>query len=242
MRSSSGSRHIFTRSTAPAIDWLNANTTDRFAFVGVEIEVLRIGDSPPAPRFSLVAKPNDWSRSVGALSRAATSGELAERHKVRIGYWTSFAEFVKDRGARFRVRRGNKDMWHQFPIGRGGVGISATISTDKRRVGVELYFHRDDAKIGIRTLQIDRQTIEAEFGEPLDWQELPGKRASRIVVYRYDVDPSDVTTYPDLHAWMLDRMTRMRSVFADRVKRLDLSVEEAEMAEVDADDPGSTDP
>ncbi|WP_108662956.1 DUF4268 domain-containing protein [Acuticoccus kandeliae] len=208
-----------------AIDWLNANTNDRFNFVGIEIEVLRIGDSPPAPRFSLVAKPNDWTRSVGALSRAATAGELAERHKVRIGYWTSFADYVKDAGGRFRVRPNTKTMWHTFAIGRSGVVISATVSTDKRRIGVELYLRNDANKTGIRALEAERTAIEAEFGEPLEWQELPGKRASRVVVYRHDVDPSNVATYPDLHAWMLDRITRMRRVFGERVKRLDLSVE-----------------
>jgi hypothetical protein len=50
-----------------AIDWLNANTNDRFDFFGVE--VLRIGSSSPAPRFNIVAKPNDWSRGVRATAR-----------------------------------------------------------------------------------------------------------------------------------------------------------------------------
>src|SRR3954452_4044087 len=47
-----------------AIDWLNSNTSDRFDFFGLEIEVLQIeGCMPAAPRFNVVAKPNDWSRA-----------------------------------------------------------------------------------------------------------------------------------------------------------------------------------
>ena len=42
-----------------AVDWLNTNTNDRFDFFGIEMEVLQIGDSEPAPRFNVIAKPND---------------------------------------------------------------------------------------------------------------------------------------------------------------------------------------
>lgn len=206
-----------------AIDWLNANTNERFDFFGVEIEILRIGTSAPAPRFSIVAKPNNWSRSVSAVSRQANSGELAERHKNRIAYWASFAEFLKLKGSPFTLRRTVKDHWCSFGIGRSGVVISCTINTNKVRMGVELYIERDDRKTGIAQLLADRVAIEAEFGEPLDWQELAGKRASRIAVYRSGVDPTNAANYPMMHEWMLDRMLKFKRVFGPRVKTLDLS-------------------
>lgn len=37
----------------------------------------------------------------------------------------------------------------------------------------------------------ERDIIEAEFGESLDWQELPTQRASRIAIFLGNVDPSD---------------------------------------------------
>src|SRR3954462_445915 len=67
----------FAEEHRAAIDWLNNNTSDRFDFFGVEIEVLRIGGSEPAPRFNIVAKPNDWSRGVRSVARHAGDGELA---------------------------------------------------------------------------------------------------------------------------------------------------------------------
>src|SRR4051794_34479192 len=73
-----------------AIDWLNANTSDRFDFFGLEIEVLRIGASEPAPRFNVVAKPNGWSRAVRSAARQAEDGALADRHRIRLAYWASF--------------------------------------------------------------------------------------------------------------------------------------------------------
>ena len=134
------------------------------------------------------------------------------------------------------IRRPNKDHWFEFPIGRAGVVITATISATRfHRIGVELYLHRDAMKMGIGQLAADKAAIESEFGEPLDWQELPNKKASRIAVFRYDVDPSDPASYENLHAWMLDRMKRFRKVFAMRVKALTLDTTEGGAGE-DAED------
>lgn len=206
-----------------AIDWLNANTIDDFGFFAVEIEALQIGDSDPAPFFNVVAKPNAWARSVGAATRQPSSGELADRHHVRIAYWASFAEYLRERKAAFSIRRSVKDHWIYFSIGRGGVSISTTIYTKKKRIGVELYFHNDPLKAGIRQLAADKAAIEAEFGERLEWQELPTKKASRIAIFREGFDPADVATFPEQHAWMLSRMETFRRVFGPRVKVLDLS-------------------
>ena len=211
----------FKDSHRAAIDWLNASTSEEYSFFAVEIEALRIGNSDPAPFFNVVAKPNSWTRSVRVTANVETA-EDKERHRVRLAYWASFSEYLRTHDASFAIRRDNRDHWFEFPIGRGGVVISATISTQKRRVGVELYFHNDRYKSGIRTLLDQRSAIEGSFGERLDWQELPNKKASRIALFRGEVDPSDPQQYPDLHAWMLAKMQRFRKVFADRVKNLDL--------------------
>jgi len=220
-----------------AIDWLNANTLEGVDFFAVEIEALKIGDSDPAPFFNVVAKPNNWSKAVGAVSRQSTTGELAARHRASLAYWASFAEYLRKHDASFVIRRPNKDHWFEFPIGRAGVVISATISASKfHRIGVELYLHRDPMKTGFRQLIEEKDAIEGEFGEPLEWQELPTKKASRVAVFKQGVDPSDPTSYEELHAWMLDRMRRFRRVFATRVKDLNLGVG------TDPDDPEDAQP
>lgn len=206
-----------------AIDWLNASTVSDFDFFAVEIEALKIGDSDPAPFFNVVAKPNAWARSVGAATRQSASGELAERHHVRLAYWASFAEYLRERKSTFVIRRPIKDHWTYFSIGRGGVSISPTILTKRKRIGVELYFHNDPLKIGFNQLLAQRAQIESEFGEQLEWQELPTKKASRIAIFRDGSDPADTASFPEQHAWMLSHMEAFRRVFAARVKALDFT-------------------
>lgn len=54
----------FTDEHRAALDWLNEITNIEFRFFGLEIELWKIGDSSPAPKFNIVCKPNDWSRSI----------------------------------------------------------------------------------------------------------------------------------------------------------------------------------
>jgi hypothetical protein len=203
-----------------AVDWLNTNTADEYSFFAIEIELWRIDNSPPAPRFNVIASPNDWTKSARSAARQVGEVALAERHHVRLAYWASFADYLKEKGSSFKIRRPNKDHWFSFGIGRAGFVISATISTDKQRVGVELYAYNDADKAAFHALLADKEAIEREFGEPLEWQELPGRKASRIVLYRHGVNPADEAQRQDLHAWMLAKMDQFRKVFGGRVKAL----------------------
>ncbi len=47
-----------------AIRWLNEHTENGFAFFAVTIQLLRVGDSLPAPRFETVERPNEWTRAT----------------------------------------------------------------------------------------------------------------------------------------------------------------------------------
>lgn len=203
-----------------AIDWLNNNTTEDFSFFAIEVELWRIGNSPPAPRFNVIASPNDWTRATRSAARQVGQVELASSHRIRLAYWASFGEFLKDKNSIFRIKRASKDHWFWFAIGRAGFGINATISIDHERIGVELYARDDPDKKAFRAFYAEKDAIEKQFGEPLEWQELPGKKASRIALYKSDVNPGDEKQYPALHEWMLDRMNRFRAAFATRIKEL----------------------
>jgi hypothetical protein len=139
-----------------------------------------------------------------------------------MAYWAAFAEFLKARGSTFKIRRLNKDDGFAFGIGRSGFVIMARVSTVKHRLGVEIYMPNDSTKVAFRSLSSHKQAIETEFGEALEWQELPGKKASRIAIFRHGVDPADETQREEQQAWMLAKMERFRKVFAERIKTLSL--------------------
>jgi Domain of unknown function (DUF4268) len=107
----------------------------------------------------------------------------------------------------------------QTPFDIGEEGGSVHRSVDHKG-GNELFGPNDISKTAFRALYAQKEKIEKEFGEPLVWQELPGKKAIRIGVFKHGVDPSDKKQSPELHAWMLAKMDRIKKVFAGRVKTL----------------------
>lgn len=56
-----------------ALDWLNTHTDEDTRFFGVEVRVVRIGDSEPAPMLRVVAQPNDWGKQVKRAASSATA-------------------------------------------------------------------------------------------------------------------------------------------------------------------------
>ena len=54
----------FTDEHRAALDYQNSITNDGYNYFGIEVELLKIGESPLAPNFKIVCKPNDWSKSI----------------------------------------------------------------------------------------------------------------------------------------------------------------------------------
>lgn len=70
-----------------AIRWLNEHTVEPFAFFAVRVRVVRIGDSPFAPLFEVIERPNDWDRQI-ARERRSTEAGLTELGQHRLAFWT----------------------------------------------------------------------------------------------------------------------------------------------------------
>jgi hypothetical protein len=61
----------FTDEHVAALEWLNSNTNADVGFFAVSLEVLRIGDSPWAPHFTVVTRPNALIKSARPRTAAA---------------------------------------------------------------------------------------------------------------------------------------------------------------------------
>lgn len=71
-----------------AVQWLNENTREGFSFFAVRLRVVRIGDSPFAPIFEVVEKPNDWVRQVKTQKTAETNAY----YDIKQSFWTQMID------------------------------------------------------------------------------------------------------------------------------------------------------
>lgn len=78
----------FDEAHLSAMRWLNENTAGDFAFFAIRLRVVRIGESPFAPVFEIVEKPNTWERKLG---RTVNEAE-AERTRLREEFWNRYLQ------------------------------------------------------------------------------------------------------------------------------------------------------
>lgn len=208
-----------------AIDWLNRNTTDGFDFFGVEIEVLRIGDSDPAPRFNLVAMPNDWARQARQAVRRASTEAISETEALYQEYWLALKDVHSALDEKYRFPKAWPRQWLPFRIGRSGFQISAAASRNEKAIRVELYMRQKGLQPNqaFNALLAQRERIEAEYGRPLDWQPLEDRIAARIATHLINADIADKGDWSRQHTWIIDQIKRFRNLFTDRIKQLELS-------------------
>ena len=85
----------FTDEHRATLDWLNEITDEKFNFFGVEVQLFQIDESPAAPHFSVISKPNDWSKTV---SKEAKRIELTPTKQLQLSFWTKLREYGAQRG------------------------------------------------------------------------------------------------------------------------------------------------
>ena len=160
----------FTDEHRAALDWLNEITSNEFRFFGLEIELWRIGSSPPAPKFNIVSKPNDWTKpSGGAQGRF----HLTPTKQLQLEYWEAVHEVMDKRGGSVRPAKPAAQHWQNFSIGRGGFHLSTFANTKAKRIGIRLILSGDNAKAHYGLLSQGKGAIEQEANEKFEWLELP---------------------------------------------------------------------
>lgn len=212
----------FTEEHRSTLDWLNKITNESFRFFGLEVELWRIGESAVAPKFNMVSKPNDWSRSVAQAARAIDESELSDIRLKQRAYWTDFHQVLN--GMKGPVSGGRKPQpqsWMGYSIGRTNFSIEAVMLRQKRQIRAGLYIAGDQAKSLFYLLLEQKEEIEREIGSVLQWEELTSARDSRIAVYLSEVDPDNEGDWRRQHDWLASKVNDFHRVFRERVRLLD---------------------
>lgn len=202
----------FSEEHRAAIDWLNRIANRSAQFFGIEVELWKIGDSAAAPRFNVVSKPNEWEATVGDAKDAIGAEEGNRSQKLRIRYWTAFREYLRECHSALRPQKPSRDHWYSFGIGTIRAHTAALLITRDNNIAVELTMNAEDAKDVFHELYEQKDAIEKSVGEPLDWREMPDKKASRIVIFK-PADGYKEETWPEQFAWLREKLETFDKVF-----------------------------
>lgn len=199
------------------IDWLNEMSGADYAFYAVQVEAVRIADSPYAPLFTVLAGPDEQTREIGEQKK-----EYAERHIERLKFWEGLLERSRGRTKLAENRSPSRDHWLSVAVGKSGLNYNYLILKD--RIAVDLYIDfgdYDKNKAAFDQLFAQKDEIEREFGEPLDWRRLDDKRTSRIVKVYRDMGGLDTPDkWPQFQDMLIDAMIRFDKTFRKRLRNL----------------------
>lgn len=207
----------FTEQHRAALDWLNEITSEHFEFYGVEIELWKIGESDAAPKFNLVARPNDWSREVRSK---AVDSDVSPLKQLQQQYWGGLRERLVELKGPVKSQMPLPQHWTNFSIGRTGVWLQATVTSRGKWISASLEVQGPPGKGWYFALLNQRDAIEAEIGQPLEWEELPNRKVSRAALYRRNCDFQNEAEWAAQHAWLADALNRLHKVFRNRVRAL----------------------
>lgn len=201
-----------------AINWLNEYTPEDISFYLVKIEAVRIGESEPAPMFSIIAEPTEIAKSVGQEKK-----EYAERHYLRKEFWTQLIEKLKRRTKLHANLSPVIYHWIGTGAGRSGIGYNYVVTNDY--VSSEVYLDRGKDyptlnKERFDALYENKEAIEKAFGSQLSWERLDKKRASRIIIRFKDFGLKNKETWNEAQEKMIDSMIRMEKAFKPYIEKL----------------------
>ncbi len=209
----------FTEEHRAAIDWLNLHTDEDFQFFGVEVEVFRIGDSPPAPRFDIVAKPNDWAKVTRQAQRSSTGH--SDLQKLYLEFWDIFGDHSEEDG-RFKRPKPQPDKWLGWGSGGKETSLCTQICFKESWILLDVYIGGRNCEAHFHLLKAQKEQIEAELGYPLVWDDRPGMKSCSIFIKK-EVETNDRSRWEEYSHWLLNRLAEFGDVFRPRIKQLEAS-------------------
>lgn len=200
-----------------AVDWLNEHTDSEINIFTIQMEVWKISDSPYAPRFHIIAKPNDWAKAV---KKSTTQTKFSDTKLLQLEFWTKFIEFVRDNNGKIKLRKAYPQHWYDISFGFSNAYITLSVNSQSEQMTCEIYI--PDSKKLFLFLHEQKEDIEKDLSEKLIWDELPDKKASRIKLI-VNGDLFNHANWKQYHMWMLDKATNFRNVFEKYMKNLQLN-------------------
>ncbi len=205
----------FTDEHRAAVDMLNRISSTEFRFFAIEIELWRIGNSNPAPRFNIVGEPNDWTKG-DAQQRV----ELTPAKRFQLEFWHGLIDYVNMQGANVRLQKPRAQHWMNLSIGRTGFNLAVIVLTTDNELRVEFVItHKEFSKRYFALLEVNKAAIDSEIGDRTTWENRDVNITCKIFVKK-STDLNDDADRDNQYAWIVEHLNIFKNVFERRIREL----------------------
>ena len=192
-----------------ALDWLNGKTDPDVRFFGLEIELWQIGECGPAPKFNVVSKPNDWSKS-GKTDPPAGNPD----HQ---GFWEKLNDAAKGAGLT-QPKPSKRTFAYYGSINAGGFQLRASFSTQKKQLQVALVVNKTYGLAFNQAWQNLSPSQKRDIGD-IKWEHRHGS-SSILSREKTGVDPMNRDEWTSHVDWFIEALTSIKSALWDEIAGL----------------------
>ncbi len=215
----------FTAEHRATIDWLNSLAPDKVWFYGVEVRAIRIGNSPPAPDFRVMAAPKEWYVDQ-RLTMDAALKEIYQRDAER------YREFFQPLTNRWQevnftlTNNADSENHPEFPSGFSNISYCVGFDENGGEQGAACVYlwltgGRDFTNRVFNELKADHEIIaEVLYPAELDWQNHRGYTFASVSLYMDGWIDDPPEKLEEIRAWMLEYLPKFRDVFNPRLERI----------------------
>lgn len=196
-----------------ALEWLNKISPQEMTFYGIELEVYQIDESLPAPNFRIVAGPT---------KRKILPGDVSPRNKRYQEFFERFRMSILQVEPNFTRAKAPAQSWWSLGIGRSGFSSGACFTIDSK-LRVELYIDtgkKENNDLAFEDLKELSVSIHEKFGQELNWDSLPDRRACRIYVERDGTIDDDDQNLTEIIEWATPMVIKFKEVFGPLIKNI----------------------
>lgn len=190
-----------------AIDWLNEHTDEDINFFLIRMELWKIGDSPYAPKFLLVSQPNDWAKTI---KKSVNTISLTDTKVLQLEFWNKFKEYAQNKITKLKLRKTYPQHWYDISLGMSEAHLSLSALPTDKIIRCEVWI--GDNKDLFRQFQNNKDSIEQDLGEKLNWMDLPNKKARRILITK-EADINDTSKWENYFEWLLSQAEKFYKIF-----------------------------
>ena len=194
-----------------AIEWLNDHTDQDISFFLIRIELWKIDDSKPAPKFEIVVSPNEWAK---AIKSNPAKKELTNTKLQQLDFWDKLKKYIQRENPKLRLRTPSPQHWYDISIGSSDCHIALTINTRENLMGCEIYI--DKNKELFNHFKMYKESIEADIGEAAEW--VDAAKASRIKISTEVKDLFNDSELDNNFSWILSKVVLFQKVFGPHIK------------------------
>ena len=211
----------FSTELTTSVIWLNRHGID---LTCVRLKPYRMGDELLVDATQIIPLPEAADYEIKVRAQAQEIKKVrGARQEVFRRFWAQYIERSQGRTALYVNRSTSPGHWISAGIGRSGFVLSASLTEDRARVECYISMGKESDqrnKAAFHALHERRAEIEAAFGGPLDWQELPNRIGCRICADLPGGWKTPETEWPDLQDRMLNMMVRLEGALRGPVQGL----------------------